>query len=516
MRYIAKHRHVFLSLALVLGLYFYSLFIRLPHIGSPLNLHHHEWLTAHTLVTLSIWDMAGIQNYHFSPVYTYPHEGDRFVQTTFVGGILTDTKGDMYYLSYPPLGFLLPFLFFKLTFLPVSVFSMQIFNLLLHLIGTVFIYGIINTLRKESFFAFNYGGLIGAVVYLFTPATLWFTLGVYFSDMLVQALWIMGIYLFLRVAQTHAYNGLQFKLLCLVVFLMVYTEWIGVFFAGTVVLYLLFTQRRISRQQIMVGSAVIGALALMFVQYSSIDGFSTYGQVLYEKFLSRSGFGDAAKSDAGITIRDEFARDRVISFYIAGYGVVLTILAFLSLSYFFVHKKITTYFTRSEYLFLLSCLVPIVMHHLLLFNFTAIHDFSIFKAAVFLAIIVGALWTKLVNEMSRPLQILFTLFMGMFILSSGTRVYFEQNAVAAVQDGHVQKVALAMKTEASDDEVVFANHWAFDDPSIIYYAQRNVLMCPDTACVSQKLIELKQKKGVLFVLDPYLNISSITRVENTQ
>ena len=139
--------------------------------------------------------------------------------------------------------------------------------------------------------------------------------------------------------------------------------------------------------------------------------------------------------------------------------------------------------------------------------------FLFFKTAFLLSVVTGIFWRKLLTGVRLPLQIVITLLLGIFIILSGVKSYLEQNSVAAVRDAQVEQLALQIKSESENDEVVFATDGAFNNPSFIYYAQRDILICPDIQCASYKLTALGKKKGVLFVVDQKFKISYVERIQ---
>ncbi|MBK9190197.1 MAG: hypothetical protein IPM77_01175 [Crocinitomicaceae bacterium] len=103
MNFFKQNKYHLIGISAIVVLFFISVSIRQENFSVPLS-RHHEWITAHTLITCEIWEKnGGPSAYHFSPVYTYPGEGN--IRRKMLGGVVDD-KGEVYYVSYPPFSFL--------------------------------------------------------------------------------------------------------------------------------------------------------------------------------------------------------------------------------------------------------------------------------------------------------------------------------------------------------------------------------------------------------------------------
>ena len=80
-------------------------------------------------------------------------------------------------------------------------------------------------------------------------------------------------------------------LLCHISFFLIYTEWLGVFFAFSVFLYALVNVKRkvMRRVLLIIIITSIASLALTFWQYSQISGFNAFIRMSIGNYLVRSG-----------------------------------------------------------------------------------------------------------------------------------------------------------------------------------------------------------------------------------
>ncbi len=266
------------------------LIVRFSDINKPLD--YNGWSTAHSLITQQIWYKGGIQNYNFSPVYTFNNLKDKNIDN--LGGI-KDAKGNYYYVSYPPFSFLLPFIIFKLLGIYPSLLPLNIFNAFLHVASAIFVYLLISlVLKKEKQIGVNHEAFFGFILYLFSPGNFWFYTNIYFADILVNTFFIAGVYFILKIIRQENFFSAKYLLFFgIIVLAGVYTEWLGLFFPISVLLYSIIKTKQDKRYLMLFSVTIIFTLISIFLtlyQYTSISGFSNLINEMQHKFLSRGGF----------------------------------------------------------------------------------------------------------------------------------------------------------------------------------------------------------------------------------
>ncbi|HEX3046586.1 MAG TPA: hypothetical protein VHY08_17655 [Bacillota bacterium] len=288
------------TVVLMVILFGISILVRIPNLNQPLG-NHHEWLTATVLRHQQIWYEAGAWKYKFNPIMTYPNHADKNINNQASNH--EDSNGNFYYTSYPPFAYILPYLVFRLFRIYPDVLPLQLFNLFFHFICAWFIYLIIARLLKKSKnpYFMNVPAIIGFTVYLFSPAPLWFHSNVYMADMMVQTFFIIGIYLFLKISSEFEGRRMDYLGFGAINFLMVYTEWLGIFFAVTVFVFSVFWIKDKRRNPLLAstGFSTIIALALTIWQYAQINGLGALVASSIEKYRIRSGLNNA---DMGLSI----------------------------------------------------------------------------------------------------------------------------------------------------------------------------------------------------------------------
>jgi hypothetical protein len=129
-------------------------------------------------------------------------------------------------------------------------------NLALHLLSGLFLYlAVLAASLVAAVSAF--------VVYTFAPETLWFQSNVYMSDMFAQPLFLASIYLVVRLAKTKSSSSSFWFQLGAVIFLFAYSEWLGVMFALSLLVFFWRTPSIINRQQLFL------TVVVAFVERSS-------------------------------------------------------------------------------------------------------------------------------------------------------------------------------------------------------------------------------------------------------
>jgi len=180
-------------------------------------------------------------------------------------------------------------------------------------------------------------------------------------------------------------------LLAAVNFLMIYTEWIGVFFSSVIFIYCLFDWRDKKKRIILALISISGliAVALMTLQYSRIDGLANLLHYFRFRYLARSGYeGNGVESIFALHSWKRLFANYIVSAFLDLLLFIILLLRFSGVNIFrFSLKNIVA--DRKEQLFWGLCLLPIAIHHLAFFSFSAIHDFSVLKSVVFLSLPAG-------------------------------------------------------------------------------------------------------------------------------
>ncbi len=508
---------------LLSGIFLISVLIRLPHLDRPLS-KHHEFCTAITLIPLQNWADNSIATYHYSPSVSYEGAGNHHIENLTAYPLEAD--GRFYYLSHPPFAYLLPYFTFQVLDVYPTPLALQIFNLFFHFISCLFIYKIILLINNKPS---TKGALAAFLIYLFAPATLWFHGNAYMSDMFISNVFIIGIWLVLKIfltektADSRLLNfqslvnvNLKITGLGIIIFLMIYTEWLGNFFAfGVFVLALVaaFSSKGQQRNKYLLIAttcvlAVIAGLGLIFWQYSSIAGFEAYWAYFEHRFGARSG--------AKFTDTDVFSFlykylkliIKIVKHYAIGFLPMLLFGGALWLVFIYRTKRIIQTSKPATRYFLWLAGFPVLMHHLVFIEFSVVHDFAALKGGILIAVGIGLLTERLLEkEKSR----LFFVGLAATLLLCIAQYYYINRPGSISQNGdrydRMQTLGKAIKREALAEEVIYLNGYK-PDPQVMYYAQRNMLRATDTLMVKTDLATRRIKRGVLFTIENYTIIKT--------
>lgn len=471
-------------LQVLIGLFALSVLIRIPTLNRPLS-KHHEFCTAVSLRVMQIWDEAGIATYNFNPVMTYPNAADKFINNYASGsGKMVDEQGNYYYASHPPFAYYVPYFLFQLFGIKPDVLPIQLFNLLLHFISAVGVYLIVKQFlesQRDSWFDSAHhdrAALAGFVFYLFGAATMWFQSNTYMSDMAVQPLFIFGVFHALKYFECG--EDKRLLILSCIVFFMIYTTWLGAFFAATLLVFGIVRKRSFLFFAAISFSALL-AITLTALQYSQIAGWESYYDEASGRFSERSGFQN------GLWMF--FLQWKNIFFnYAASY------LPLLFLAFFLLLKKRLAF--PGVALFIFFAALPVLLLHIVLPDYSG-HDFVSLYGAVFLSVVAGIGSLFFLKKDKK----IFIGILTLYILVSTAQYYYINRPGEISQRGDryadFKDIGTAIKQNSNSEEVIFLLNEK-PTPEVIFYAGRNILRVSNEEEAMQHLQKYSANKGVLF------------------
>jgi hypothetical protein len=322
---------------------------------------------------------------------------------------------------------------------------------------------------------------------------MWAQGNLYFSDGAVQPLFIAGLYAAHRVAQGSRRWSVALVVLVLA---MVSVDWIGLFFAAAVCLWLLrrWRQRAALATALGVVVAAASAIALYLWQLSLIDGWGSAIAALRDRYSMRSGLGSAPQLDwAILTVR---GWTRLGGYYVVGYiGSLILVAAALG----FTKRLRNDDRERGEGwpLVLGVALGSAAAFHLVLFNMSAIHSFSALKGGPAIALLVGLAAARLIDTWSR--RRVAALSVGAAIVGIAAYLVWFTGPVPPYE-----RVGGRIGAEAHADEVVFLSWPGAPDklhPALILAAHRNVEQWTGPKAAQQLLARSASARGVRFIFD---------------
>lgn len=483
---------------MLVAIFSLSVLVRLPMLNRPLS-HPREWLSATVLRHLEIWHEQGISRAHFAPITTYPGRANKNINNEALDH--KDADGNYFYTSFPPLAYYVPYVIFETLHVYPAVLPLQIFNLALHFVSGLLIYFTVRLILNCENEA-CYPAVIAFAVYIFCPETLWLQANVYMSDIFAQVLFIGGIYLLLRWAKYGPSGILSYFSFSIFVFCFVYAEWLGVFFAISVGLYAWLNRRKPGMKGLQLAAALgtSAALVLTIWQYSSISGFHAFLVASQNRFLLRSGLGQ--QLDLNLHIWNLLGWLLILTYYLLAYAADFALLGLWAALKGKGRPLNLTPDVKMALLF--SAVLPPLLHHLIFFNYTAAHEFSVLKGTPIIAIVAGLLAWQLWE--SRPGSRISSIFLRAFLWASLALCclasIFEYRILTGPNVPAYKEIGDFIAKNSSPDEIVFAEYQQPSRdlgrplPQIVLYAHRNIAVWQD----ENQARELARQNGVLNIV----------------
>lgn len=496
-------------LSILIAIFLLSVAIRLPNINRPLSANY-EWVTAHALITNTIWQEDGIARHHFNPVYSYANPNNYNIPAP--SGI-QDEEGRYYYISFPPFAFIFPYLVFQTLGIDANVLPLQILNIILHFFCALILYYLINNLYNSSSNKIFVPGILGFCIYTFNPANMWYHSNVYFSDTLVQIFFIATVYCFSQfIATENKYNKNWLIGVSIFLFLTTYTEWLGVFLGFSVFIYGAWLIRSNNKAgSLLLITATMGtglALLLTVVQYSSINGFDAFIDGILGRYAQRNGHSGHAyfySLEGHIFLANKYLRNF--------FPTLLVLVS--SLFVYLIFKRDKFKFKPTERALILTTLLPVIMHHGVFFEFTVQHDFSLLKSSVFLTLLIAGLYNRgerLLASLNVNIAKVSIRIFCFLLVALSIHFYYSHTIDDDINLG--KSLGETINSYSNDDEVVFIlserglgnlvygeDPHFFTAPQLQYYARRNIKACSNMDRVLEHLKTYKRDKGIVFILE---------------
>ncbi len=484
---ILKKNHIILLATILV-----SIAIRIPNLNRPLS-KHHEFVTVHVLRVMQIWNEGGIARYHFAPVMNYAGTTNKFINNQSMG--YSDINGDYYYLSYPPFTFILPYIIFNAFHIPISALSLEWFNIIIHIVSAILLYGIVLRLaqnEKNELIA-----TLATVFFLLNPCSLWFCGNVYFADMLVIFFWMAAMYLLLLLRDEKNFI-LKIVLFCIALLMGNYTEYLMLMFSAGALVYLFIS--RYERKKVIglvILLCVIVPYLLTAYQYSLIGGWPALLHQEVARYKSRSGYNYHNFPLVAITETLIIIKNYIIH-YISFIITLVTGTVFL----LFERKKLPA--TNFKTIFWLI-LIPILLHHLIFLNAT-MHDFQVLKSGILFSVICSVVICSLSSRWVIT-------FVCVILLINIADYYYVNKPGAFARNGDKYAadyhMAQTIKATANEDEVIFTNIDV--SPQLVYYTHRNICRYATPGSAVTFLRQHNLTKGKLFYFD---GLNHLQKVES--
>ncbi len=380
-----------LVLVLCVTAVLFTLSFRAPSIFTE-EVFDHEWHTSTVLRHLEIWNEQGALNPFFVPSVSYDREVDKHINnhsSIQVGrpGYFDD-DGNYYYVSYPPFAYIAPYLAFKITGIEPNVIGVRLFNLATQIATATVLLALLYRMTRNIAI-----GFLGFLLYLFLPISLYMHTANYMSDMFVQFFFALSAYLFYVLISSREKTTVStYVPLGITLFLMLYTEWIGIFVCAFLFLYELIKKGSPHRIPLLAMSMALPVftLAIVFLQYVSVADVSSFLSVMFDRYTH----GYVPEE----VVHPLFQLDEIMKNYVKWFAPTFLATILLGALVLLVKKvKIFSQAHAPSFAILSFLIVPVLFHHIVFFDWTAfeIHFFSVLKTTLFFCILLPLLINRL-------------------------------------------------------------------------------------------------------------------------
>lgn len=463
----------FLLLAFVL-----SVVVRLPQLNRPLS-KHHEFCTAISLRILQIWYDQGITTYHGNPVMTFPGYSNKYINNhANASGKMLDTDGNYYYVSHPPFAYYFPYAVFKVLHIRPDVLPLQLLNMLLHFITALFVYFTVAVLSFKGARSYLYvPAYVAYVIYLFLPATLWFQGNVYMSDMAVQVPFVIGVYIVLKmIIRRKFYVPKYIFFYILNLNLLLYTSWLGFFYAIGIIIYSLLHVRDDKGFRVLLG-ATFGSLFLVLqlitYQYASINGPEAYLSEIFNRYLIRGSVGVRHEGFWSFFFSYFIYLKNIIYNYLVNYlPFYILLLAFIYISA--TRAKLKIVFSENGYRFMWLSVLPIVLLHLVFLNYSS-QDFTVLYASLFFSVLFGIFYDKIKKSGAfTPLQVNAAVLLTIIVLIVQYEIANKPGAYSVYGYRYADEKEWGEAVAKQVPSEVLLMSTVEPTPQMVWYAGRNI------------------------------------------
>lgn len=491
-----------LALAVTIG-------ARVPRLNDAMSEKRHADGTARVLRHMALWDAVGLDATHWMMRTTGLAPADRYIVDQ---GYLRDADGVYYYVSFPPLYPLAPYAAFKALGIAETPLAVRVFNLLLQAIGTfaLFLLAKRATAGLGARFSWIAGGFAG-LLYASAPVLQWYHSNAYTTASLSTPFFILAAYLGVRAIHDDRRPRWLLPALAAALFVVAYTEWLGVTFAMVAAAYGVVRWRhRPSRAFAFVAvGTVAAAMLLMLVQYSSIAGLAAFIQGISGKYAMRSGMAETSQRSI-LSLRSwAYLGDSYYKGYLPFLGLIPLFAAYPLWRRRVTHPRAAraaparAWWSTPLATALVLTAAPVLLHHLLLFSHTAIHDFDMVKTAAALGLVFGVCAASLDRSVaSAGRRWLVPVALGLAAaVAVGASIAITYRRDFAAHSG-AEAVGEAIRAaHVSPNEVVFFQGPFYPGSAAVYYAGRNITGY-EPSYAKALIAESGADGGVLFVVTP--------------
>ncbi len=460
------------------------------------------------LIIMKVWEHDGAFYHKLSPCVTFANPGDKFAAYF---KRLEDKKGDNYYVSYPPLIYMVTYPLVKLAGIEHAKLLMQILNILIHFLSCLLIYGIILEYFKRKPGSFFLPAFIAFMIYVFSPLMLTFHTHLYFPEMAGQFLFILTLFYTQKILNRNRQVDLfSLILVGILVLIFVYADWLGFLYVFVLALLLVFTIKQPNRKKILITVVVSATLGLlvMLIQYSLIAGLRSLTASLFMRFAERSGFFPQGYFSPG----DNIYNGNTYQLYFLNFAEGLNFFGLAGIILFIFWLSSPYFFVRVQKIFrnrlAILSLFPALLSMIIFFNASATHSHYIARIIVPMSLGSGILFYKLLYEGSGIIKVVKSISMvvliGIAIFSLVQYYQVEKTVCSLTDEKYTEKTADYITHISSKDELIFVNNKYAGYPPYMYLTLltgRNILASESLQDAKNRIVDYPQHKAIFIEAD---------------
>lgn len=264
-----------------------------------------------------------------------------------------------FYISHPPFSYY--FLYFSNIILGINDYIW--INVFITSITAFFIFLIVNTIfLNKAQIRFSRIAFISGLLYLLNPYVVYFQVFNFHPDIFVQVFLVVFTYIILKLFYKNRYHSPKYLMLIFIIlFLMSYSSWLGIFYTMTIISISFFNLRKQYKMFVPTITASIAfllALSIVLIQYATVDGtwnFITSFKNLYLK-------------ESYLNVDFIHAQKNILIHFFTSFWPFFIIYAFLTFTTLRGHQM-RFLFTKNGYRYLVLSFMPFFFFYVFLFNY---------------------------------------------------------------------------------------------------------------------------------------------------
>ncbi|MBX2921199.1 MAG: hypothetical protein KF746_03330 [Chitinophagaceae bacterium] len=477
--------------------FLFAVILRIPNLMRPLS-KHHEYLPAVVLMNTESWNEAGGgHKFHYTPVMNYQNTGDKYVK----GDIVTQ-NGNIVYLSIGPGWYIIPYSVFKILNIHPSVTGLRILNLFFGLLTMflfiIIIYKILPDNNNQGNIIIAFAGLS----MLFLPAILWyFGNGYTHTGIMLPFALALAVLLLSMINDSTKIKSIRLVYVIMLLALGIYIDWFALFLGISSILICLSKLRESKKYITFIITIIAGiflGISLIFLQFSSYAGIDNLQQYWTGRFFARANLPLIEKT--GLLLRH----------YCTSY---LPLLIGVLISMFITKRnRIRIVFYKKEILFIFLWGTAIILYHIVLFNWSFVHEFSVLPSFVLLIFILSK-YLSGIFSFDKP-KLACSILTAISIISILQYYYINPPGKRSLNGTPYDLYEkLGNKLRQINGEHKIFMHMPEANPMIEYYAKRNITNATDTIEVKQ-LMKAWQLKEAVWIEAPDFNFQQIIYIHD--